>query len=123
MQKVTAQLTFNQDQGEEENESREGESEMPIKSASFSNIDEDRDLARPSSRSTTFMDVLRDNKYINAKMKNIKIYTDEEIASPLSDMERKRRQFWNEKAEQLVKSPKTSHCGKTTIAGITLAHL
>lgn len=33
-------------------------------------------------------------------------------------MERKRRRFWNEKAEQLVKSSKTSHCGKTTIAGI-----
>lgn len=51
-------------------------------------------------------------------MKNIKIYTDEEIASPKSEMERKRRRFWNEKAEQLAKSPKTSHCGKTTIAGI-----
>lgn len=33
-------------------------------------------------------------------------------------MERKRRRFWNEKAEQLVESSKTSHCGKTTIAGI-----
>ena len=51
-------------------------------------------------------------------MKNIKIYTEEEIANPKSEMERKRRRFWNEKAEQLVKSCKTSHCGKTTIAGI-----
>ena len=51
-------------------------------------------------------------------MKNIKIYTDEEIASPKSEMERKRRRFCNEKAEQLAKSSKTSHCGKTTIAGI-----
>ena len=33
-------------------------------------------------------------------------------------MERKRRRFCNEKAEQLAKSSKTSHCGKTTIAGI-----
>ena len=64
------------------------------------------------------MNILRDNKYINAKMKNIKIYTEEEIANPKSEMERKRRRFWNEKAEQLVKSSKTSHCGKTTIAGI-----
>lgn len=64
------------------------------------------------------MDVLRDNKYINAKMKNIKIYTEEEIASPKFEMERKRRRFWKEKAERLSKSSKTSHCGKTTIAGI-----
>ena len=115
---MTVQSTFNQDQAEEENEWREGESETPTKSASSSNIGEDRDLAGPSSRSTTFMEVLRDNKYISAKMKNIKIYTDEEIASPQSNMERKRRWFWEGKAEQLVKSPKTSHCGKTTIGGI-----
>ena len=56
--------------------------------------------------------------YINAKMKNIKVYTEEEIANPKSEMERKKRQFWNEKAERLVKSSKTSKCGKTTIAGV-----
>ena len=51
-------------------------------------------------------------------MKNIKIYTEEEINLPKSEMERKRRRFWNEKAEQVAKSSKTSHCSKTTIAGI-----
>ena len=56
--------------------------------------------------------------YINARMKNIKVYTEEEIGSPKSEMERKKRQFWNEKAERLVKSSKTSKCGKTTIAGV-----
>lgn len=81
-------------------------------------VEDGRDLASSSSRPTTVMDVLRDNKYINAKMKNIKIYTEEEIASPKSEMERKRRLVWNEKAEQLSKSSKTSNCGKTTIAGI-----
>ena len=33
-------------------------------------------------------------------------------------MERKRRRFWNEKVEQVAKSSKMPHCGKTTIAGI-----
>ena len=33
-------------------------------------------------------------------------------------MERKRRLFCKEKAEQLAKCPKTSHCNKTTIPGI-----
>ena len=51
-------------------------------------------------------------------MKNIKIYTDKEIPSPKSEMERKRRRFCKEKAEHLAKSSKTSHCGKITIAGI-----
>ena len=51
-------------------------------------------------------------------MKNIKTYTEEEINLPKSEMERKRRHFWNEKAEQVAKSSKTSHCSKTTIAGI-----
>ena len=51
-------------------------------------------------------------------MKNIKIYSDKEIESPQAHLERKRRRFWNEKAEQLAKCPKTSHCNKTTIAGI-----
>ena len=64
------------------------------------------------------MNVLRDSMYINATMKNIKVYTEEEIASPKSEMERKKRQFLNEKAERLVKSSKTSKCGKTTIAGV-----
>ena len=62
--------------------------------------------------------MLKKNKYINAKMKNIKIYSDKEIESPQAHLERKRRRFWNEKAAQLAKCPKMSHCNKTTIAGI-----
>ena len=62
--------------------------------------------------------MLKKNKYINAKPKNIKIYSDKETESPQAHLERKRRRFWNEEAEQLAKCPKTSHGNKTTIAGI-----
>lgn len=55
---------------------------------------------------------------MNAKMKNMKVYTEQELTSPQSELERKRHHFWNDKAEQLAKSPKTSHCNKTTLAGI-----
>ncbi len=51
-------------------------------------------------------------------MKNIKIYSEEEIKSPQAPLEKKRRRFWNEKAEQLAKSPKTCHLNKTTITGV-----
>ena len=51
-------------------------------------------------------------------MKNIKIYSDKEIESPQAHLERKGRRFWNKKAKQLVKSPKTWLCNKTTIVGI-----
>ena len=62
--------------------------------------------------------MLKKNKYINAKLKNIKIYSDKEIESPQAHLERKRRRFWNEEAEQLARCPKTSPGNKTTIAGI-----
>ena len=54
----------------------------------------------------------------NARMKNIKIYSEKEIEEAKSCLEKKRRRFWNEKAEQLATSPKTANCDKTTIGGI-----
>ena len=53
-----------------------------------------------------------------AKMNNWKIYSEKEINSPTVELERKRRAFWNKKAEQLASTPKTSKLNKTTMAGI-----
>ena len=46
--------------------------------------------------------LMRANKYHNATLKKLKIYTDEEINAANSEMERKRRRFWNNKAEQVA---------------------
>lgn len=65
------------------------------------------------------VNVLMEMPYKNARMKNIKIFSREEIASPnVAPLERKRRQFWNDKAEQLVSKSETSGLDKTTIRGI-----
>ena len=61
---------------------------------------------------------MQGNRYINARMKKLKIYTDEEINSPISEMEKKRRRFWNEKAEQVAKSQKTANLNKMAMIGI-----
>lgn len=125
---MTEDEAFIQNQDEDLNLARPSTSspevatqEQPQKNESTSptvtKVVEDRNLAGPSSKSSTFMDALKGNKYINAKMKNIKIYSEQEINSQ-KDTERQRRTFWNEKAEQLAKSPKTSNCSKTTIVGI-----
>ena len=79
----------------------------------------DKDIPPFTPRPTgTLKSFFRGEKYLNAKMKNMKVYTEQELKSPQSELERKRRRFWNDKAEQLAKSPKTSHCNKTTLAGI-----
>ena len=41
-------------------------------------------------------------------MKRWKVYTETEIADATSKMEKTRRQFWNDKAEQLASKPTTS---------------
>ena len=62
--------------------------------------------------------LMRANKYHNATLKKLKIYTDEEINAANSEMERKRRRFWNNKAEQVATSKKTANLKKTTQMGI-----
>lgn len=69
-------------------------------------------------KATLFTDVLGKNQFTNAKMKNLKIYSEQEINGSPSQLEKKRRRFWNEKAEQLATSAKTSKCNNTTISGI-----
>ena len=56
--------------------------------------------------------------YRNAKLRNLKIFTEEEINSANSHLESKRRRFWNEKAEQLARKNETYNLDKTTIGGI-----
>ena len=51
-------------------------------------------------------------------MKGVKIYTDSEIQQARSDLERKRRLFWNEKMEQPCSDPKQARHDKTTLCGM-----
>ena len=51
-------------------------------------------------------------------MKNLKIYSEEEINTAPSKMERTRRHFWNEKAEQLTTRQETAGQSKSTLIGI-----
>ena len=51
-------------------------------------------------------------------MKGLKIFTQSEIKNAKSDLEKRRRTFWNDKAEQLCSDPKTSHLEKTTLYGM-----
>ena len=51
-------------------------------------------------------------------MKGVKIYTDSEIQQARSDLERKKRLFWNEKMEQLCSDPKQARHDKTTLCGM-----
>jgi hypothetical protein len=58
------------------------------------------------------------SSYRHARQKGIKIYQEQEIKTAKSDLEKARRQFWNEKAEQLCSRPETAHGLKTSIYGI-----
>ena len=68
-------------------------------------------------KSRSLNDVLMHTPYRHAKAKNMKIYTQTEIDS-VTGMEKKRRQFWNEKADQLVKNKETRDQSKTALCGI-----
>lgn len=59
-----------------------------------------------------------DNPHRHAKMKRWKVFSETEIAGASSKMEKTRRQFWNNKAEQLASKPATAGLNKTTVAGI-----
>ncbi|XP_068738779.1 uncharacterized protein [Montipora capricornis] len=63
-------------------------------------------------------DVLTSNSYKNAKMKGLKVFTNSEIAGARSELEKRRREFWIEKAEQLSRDPTTHSLDKTTIHGM-----
>lgn len=67
---------------------------------------------------TSVTQELMTHKYRNAKMKNLKIYSEEEINTAPSKMERTRRHFWNEKAEQLTTRQATAGQSKSTLIGI-----
>ena len=73
---------------------------------------------RSATQKTITEALMRANKYHNATLKKLKIYTDEEIDAANSEMERKRRRFWNNKAEQVATSKKTANLKKTTQMGI-----
>lgn len=74
--------------------------------------------AQPEDKKTRVLKyVLMQTPYRHARAKNIKIYTSKEIDSA-SGMEKKRRQFWNEKADQLSKNKETRDQSKTALCGI-----
>ena len=56
--------------------------------------------------------------YRHARQKGLKIYDDKEIETAKSDLERMRRQFWNEKCEQLCTRSETANQEKYAIIGI-----
>lgn len=58
------------------------------------------------------------NPHRHAKMKRWKVFSETEIAGASSKMEKTRRKFWNDKAEQLASKPATSGLNKTTVAGL-----
>ena len=62
-------------------------------------------------------DVLMRTPYYHAKTNNMKIYSPKEIESA-TGMEKKRRQFWNDKAEQLAQNKKTRNQSKTVLSGL-----
>ena len=61
---------------------------------------------------------MEDNKYRNAKMKKMKIYSKKEIDNATSVMEKTRRNFWNVKAEQLCTQATTACLNKQILMGI-----
>ena len=66
-----------------------------------------------------FIDVLHDDEPLTYEPgNNFLIYSDQEIASATSELEKKRRRFWNEKAEQLANNPQTPTANKTTLSWI-----
>ena len=76
------------------------------------------EASTPKSLTKTVGSVLMGSQYRNARMRNLKIYSDEEVASVKSPLEGKRRRFWNEKAEQLATKSETCKLDKSTIGGI-----
>ena len=65
-----------------------------------------------------FIDVLHDDEPLTYEPgNNFLIYSDQEIASATSELEKKRR-FWNEKAEQLANNPQTPTANKTALSWI-----
>ena len=57
-------------------------------------------------------------EFRRAKQMGIKIYNPKEIKEAKSEMEKARRQFSNEKAEQLCTRAETANIGKTAMYGI-----
>ena len=58
------------------------------------------------------------SKYRNARIKKLKIYTENEINNCQSEMEKSRLRFWNDKAEELATSNRTANESKLTLMGI-----
>ena len=58
------------------------------------------------------------DRYRHARQKGLKIYDKKEIETAKSDLERMRRQFWNEKCEQLCTRSETANQEKYAIIGI-----
>ena len=74
---------------------------------------------RPSKQRKLVTTVLIDeNKCRHAKMKQLKIFTEKDITKSKCDLEKKRKIFWNEKAEQLCTNVKTANLSKITLTGI-----
>ena len=66
-----------------------------------------------------FIDVLDDDEPLTYEPgNNFLIYSDQEIASATLELEKKRRRFCNEKAEQLANNPQMPTANKTTISWI-----
>lgn len=82
-------------------------------------IESPQAVSSPSlKRQKTVTEFLTSNRYRNAKLKQFKIFTEEEIGRAGSNMERRRREFWNNKAEQICTNKETSRLGKTAMTGI-----
>ena len=58
------------------------------------------------------------DRYRHTRQKGLKIYDNKEIETAKSDLERMRRQFWNEKCEQLCTRSETANQKKYAIIGI-----
>ncbi len=74
--------------------------------------------AKPTDMETGGWSKLMTPEFRRARQKGIKIYSVKEISSGKSELEQARRQFSNEKAEQLCTRSGTANLGKTTIFGI-----
>jgi hypothetical protein len=76
--------------------------------------DEDQNETRESTVTSKLM---RD-PFRHARMRGLKIYKEEEIANTKAELEKTRRRFWNDKAEQLSTHPSTANLAKSAIHGI-----
>ena len=77
------------------------------------NLDDQLEHENPS-----IMSRLMGDRYQHTRQKGLKIYEKKEIETAKSDLERMRRQFWNEKCEQLCTRSETANQGKYAITGI-----